>query len=373
MAKKIKVFPKRFGMAPYVFLVYLLMPLYFIIQEEGGKAAIGYALLLLFLLSYRQLYNWKSDGKFSLWLIVQGCVIVLLSIFYHPNNLFLGFYISNFISWYEREKNFKRAIAVFTLVYVGMISYITYAYNIQNVLFQLPFIIVMLISPFAIRNMNAKMELESRLDEANEQIRTLIKREERIRIARDLHDTLGHTLSLITLQSQVIQRVANHPEKVKTEAEGIERTSRTALQQVRELISDMRVITVEEEIAEAEKILQAANIQLHLHMEDVLPNISLLQQKIIGMCIREASTNIVKHSKANNCFLRIEQDESKLSLFIHDDGVGIRDQQWGNGLKGMEERLSLIEGELCVDSEKGTILRISIPIVVKTEEGVVVL
>ena len=88
------------------------------------------------------------------------------------------------------------------------------------------------------------------MDQANEQIKELIKREERVRIARDLHDTLGHTLSLITLQSQLVQRLAEkHPERAKAEAKEIEMTSRSALRQVRELVSDMRAITIAEELS----------------------------------------------------------------------------------------------------------------------------
>lgn len=77
----------------------------------------------------------------------------------------------------------------------------------------------MLISPFGIRSMFRRIELETKLDQANEQIRELSKREERVRIARDLHDTLGHTLSLLTLKSQLIQRLAtSDPERTRLEA-----------------------------------------------------------------------------------------------------------------------------------------------------------
>jgi two-component system, NarL family, sensor histidine kinase DesK len=78
----------------------------------------------------------------------------------------------------------------------------------------------MFLSPFGIRSMNRRMELEKQLDEANEQIRALIKREGRMRIARDLHDTLGHTLSLITLKSQVAGKLV---EKQQPEQEAVKR------------------------------------------------------------------------------------------------------------------------------------------------------
>lgn len=78
--------------------------------------------------------------------------------------------------------------------------------------------------------MNRRMELEQKLDEANQHIKELVKREERVRIARDLHDTLGHTLSLLTLKSQLVQRIiASAPERARKEAREMETTSRSDL------------------------------------------------------------------------------------------------------------------------------------------------
>ena len=130
--------------------------------------------------------------------------------------------------------------------------------------------------------MNERMELKNQLNEANEQIKTLIKQEERVRIARDLHDTLGHTLSLITLQSQVIQRIANDPDKVRAEAKEIEQTSRSALQQVRELVSDMRVSTIEEELVHMEQILAAGNIEFHCNVDGASHGVVTASAKYCG-------------------------------------------------------------------------------------------
>ncbi|MGR5879897.1 sensor histidine kinase [Bacillus pacificus] len=128
-----------------------------------------------------------------------------------------------------------------------------------------PMFILMLLTPFGMRNFNQKKVLRNQLNEANEQIKDLVKREERQRIARDLHDTLGHTLSLITLKSQLVEKlIVKNPERASAEAKEITQTSRTALKQLRELISDMRMITVEEELEQIKAILQAANVELEI-------------------------------------------------------------------------------------------------------------
>ncbi|MFK4998618.1 sensor histidine kinase [Bacillus sp. N9] len=218
------------------------------------------------------------------------------------------------------------------------------------------------------------MELEKELKEANEQIKNLIKREERVRIARDLHDTLGHTLSLITLQSQLVQRLAEKdPAKVRVEAKEIEMTSRSALRQVRELVSDMRTMTVADELADMQQIFTAARISVHIEGESNVSDMPLLQQNIIGMCLREAATNIVKHSKAEFCYINFSKTKGSYTILVRDNGVGFTGQEMnkGNGLKGMEERLSLIDARLNVSSRNGTTVTITVPVIMKEEkEGV---
>lgn len=370
--KKFQFFPKRFGFYPYVFLIYLALPVYYVSLETGFKMFIGYLLVFLFLISYRQLY-WLpgNNKKYSVWIGVQLGIIIALSIAYNPYHLFMGFFSAHFIGYYEDRRHFKIALITFAItlgipaILIGMMQ------SFVDVLFILPFLIIMLMSPYGIRSMNQRMELEQELDQANEQIRQLVKREERVRIARDLHDTLGHTLSLITLQSQLVQRlVEQQPDRAKQEAKGIEQTSRNALRQVRELVTNMRAIPISEALDHIKQILEAANIELEVKVLPEVSELSPVQQNIISMCLKEAGTNIVKHSQATKC--KVEQLMSKGYLYIsvQDNGIGMhRNEGIGNGIRGMEERLSLIDGQLSIaSSDEGTTLKITIPVVLKQEE-----
>jgi two-component system sensor histidine kinase DesK len=371
--KNFRLFPKRFGYIPHIFLVYLILPLYQVNKEVGMKAVIGYGLLLLFFISYRQCYQPIPIKKFYAWLSVQVVITVVFVVFYNPYSIFLSFYTSNFIGWIEDKKRFHNALKLYVSVVLVCTGWILFETGFYDFFSLFPFLVVIILSPYGVRHMNERMELKNQLNEANEQIKTLIKQEERVRIARDLHDTLGHTLSLITLQSQVIQRIAGDPEKVKTEAKEIEKTSRSALQQVRELVSDMRVSTIEEELAQMEQILAAGNIEFQCNAMNVATELTPIQQNIAGMCLREASTNIVKHSSATKCSVTVQQNSHQFIIRIHDNGIGIGARPWGNGLKGMSERLSLLEGKMKVESLMGTVIEISIPIVVKAKEGAVAL
>ncbi|MCH1627286.1 sensor histidine kinase [Fredinandcohnia sp. SECRCQ15] len=350
------------------------MPAYYMAGTTGWRLITGYGLLLLFLVTYRQLYNSPNNKTFTFWLIIQVGIIMILAIFYNLFNIFLGFFPANFIGWYANKKIFNRALILFAIAIISPIFIHSDHLFSEGNLTLLVFVAVMLISPFGIRSMNSKMELEKKLDEANEQIKELVKRDERMRIARDLHDTLGHTLSMITLKSQLVGKLLSKDiEKAKIETKEIERTSRSALRQVRELVSDMRAVTVAEELIEVESILQTAGISFQLFGDPKLEEVPSLTQNILSMCLREAVTNIVKHSNANNCSVHLIQEEGEIVLEVEDDGIGLVNQgKQGNGLKGIHERLALIDGSVTIHSRKGVQLVITIPIIVKEAKAGVV-
>ncbi|MCY9398521.1 sensor histidine kinase [Bacillus haynesii] len=373
MKKNFSMFPKRYGFFPYIFLIYLLLPISYLTNQTAGmKQLIGFGLVLLFLVTYRQLFFISPQKKlFTYWLAIQLSIILIYTVFYDINLVFLGFFSANFIGYYREKKIFRRGLASLVVVLVApFIYHLLKDPSLLNRLFYfLPFLVIMLISPYGIRSMNRRMELEQELDEANQQIKELVKREERVRIARDLHDTLGHTLSLLTLKSQLVQRtIASDPERARKEAREMETTSRAALKQVRELVSDMKTATIAEELIHIQQILRAADITFEYMGGSNFSNIPPVTQNIVSMCIREAATNIVKHSRATHCTISISQTDEKISIAIKDDGIGMNQQTpFGNGLRGMKERLALIDGALDVSTHNGTVLSIAVPIIKKAE------
>ncbi|WP_088033973.1 sensor histidine kinase [Evansella clarkii] len=371
--KRFEFFPARYGYYPYIFLLYLLLPAFFIASETGWKLTAGIFMLLLFLVSYRQLYCIESTAKksFKYWLFAQLTIILLLTVFYNINSIYLGFFSAHFIGWHNDRKPFWRDYSLFAFVICVPTVYYFGVLQAEGLLFYLIFSAIMLFSPFGIRSMNSRMELERQLNEANKQIETLVKREERMRIARDLHDTLGHTLSLITLKAQLVEKLTvKNPDRARLEAKEIERTSRTALSQVRELVSDMRTASLSEVIEESKLILEAASITCFVEgrlNKDSLPG---LTENILGMCLREAVTNTVKHSGAENCRIIVEQLAGEVKVTVKDDGKGIGNSaEYGNGLKGMCERLELLDGKMDLVSENGSKLIVSVPVIRQNREA----
>ncbi|MCR8645110.1 sensor histidine kinase [Paenibacillus sp. N1-5-1-14] len=377
--RKFELFPKRFGVFPLVFLLYLAFPLTSMTEQHGVKMVLGYAMLLVFIVSYRQLYYAIGHRmKYAIWLGLQMFIVFILSVFYAETYVLMGFFAANFVGQYRNTRPFRIAMITFAIVCIAPI-----VVNFQNLinnkgsLMMAPMFIVMLVSPFGIRSAMKYQDLERKLDQANEQIKQLVKRDERMRIARDLHDTLGHTLSLITLKSQLVTKLIDKdPKRAQNEAAEIERTSRSTLKQVRELVSEMRATTVAEELIDAEAILSSAQIKLIVKGETELRDVPALTQNIMSMCLRELITNVVKHSEATICTIKLIHTEGTIGIVVQDNGKGISTQVLeGNGLAGMRERLAFIEGELQLApnaSHTGTVVSIIIPVVIKEPlEGVV--
>ncbi len=381
--------PPRYGVLPYIFLLYLIFPILSIQGLSPGLQTLGYALVLVFIVIYRQLY-WSANGiGYNLLLLGMMLIIVAFSQLGGLYNLYLGFFTATFIGGISSKRTFKLFLILSGLFMVAIIALHAKEMSPTDLVSLFPIVMVLLLLPFGMRSVNRQIELRRQLDAANEQIGELTKKEERMRIARDLHDTLGHTLSLITLKSQLVERMAlKDPERAQQEAKEIQETSRAALRQVRELVSEMRAIKLSEELIEAREMLRVANIALHIEGQSKLQGVSDLTQNILSLCLKEAVTNIVKHSRAENCTVTIFQSGSEVGMDIEDDGVGPNAKKdtetdgqtggsglehvgGGNGLKGMRERLALIEGklELAPREKKGTVLRVTVPIVVRTEQG----
>ncbi|MCI1776290.1 MAG: sensor histidine kinase [Paenibacillus lautus] len=369
-----EVFPTQLGFFPYLWLIYMSLPVINMLSEEGWKMGIGFALIGLFLVTYRQLYFAAGTPRFFAWLGIQMSIIFILCMWYHPTYMYMGFFTANFIGWYTDRRNFTLSLVLFGIIETVPLIKNASLLGWKDLVFMIPFFLIMLFSPFGIRSLNRRQELERELAQANEQIRNLIKGEERMRIARDLHDTLGHTLSLITLKSQLVEKLAaKDPVKAQLEAREIQNTSRAALRQVRELVSDMRTATLPEELLEAQIILESADIELVSTGNPKLEGISDLAHNILSLCLREAVTNVVKHSQASKCRIDIESLDNEWRLLVADNGIGLKGKDDGasgsNGLKGMAERLSLIGGTIeAVSEPQGTKLNIRVPIIIKNRK-----
>jgi two-component system, NarL family, sensor histidine kinase DesK len=203
------------------------------------------------------------------------------------------------------------------------------------------------------------------LRSAREELARMAVNEERLRFARDLHDLLGHSLSLITLKSELAGRLLpEEPEKAETEVHDIEEVARQALGEVREAVAGYRSPTLDEELAGAAEMLAAAAIDLEIENEA-----GLLPREIDGVlawAVREGTTNVIRHSQARNCHILLAREDGMVYATITDDGRGETDQGTsGSGLPGLAERVATFsDGEFDAGPlpEGGFRLRVELPL-----------
>jgi two-component system sensor histidine kinase DesK len=215
------------------------------------------------------------------------------------------------------------------------------------------------------------------LREARQAVAALAASDERLRLARDLHDLLGHSLSLITLKTELTARFLDQEryEEARAQVGDIETVSRQALVDVREAIGGYRRPKLAVELAAARTALSAADIAIDAPVElaDPRPGLGMEQEGALGWALREAVTNVVRHSGATRCRIRLIEDFAPdaavgrvLTLEVADDGSGGgRHSTPGNGLTGLGERLALADGSLDAGPSKrgkGFTLRATVPL-----------
>ena len=195
---------------------------------------------------------------------------------------------------------------------------------------------------------------------AQEEIEHLAKVAERERIARDLHDVLGHTLSLIIVKSELAAKLMErYPERAKQDVEDIQRAAREALTEVRSTIRGYRTEGLDHELKRAAKALESAGVNVQSESDKM--SLSPAQESVVAMLLREAVTNVVRHAQAQNCMLRLQPANGDCLLEIKDDGRGGQHIE-GNGLRGMRERIEALGGTLERDTTAGTRLTIRFPL-----------
>lgn len=207
------------------------------------------------------------------------------------------------------------------------------------------------------RTIRRDVQLRLTQDEVT-RLATLAERE---RIGRDLHDLLGHTLSLITLKSELARRLAiADPPRAQREMEEVERVARHTLAEVRNAVTGMRAGDLGCELVSARLMLEASGIALAIDKPASLA-LPTQAEAALSLVLREAITNIHRHSRATEARVTITQEGQTFSMRISDNGCGGLAAH-GNGVSGMRERVRQIGGRLAIDSpaKQGTALAIEL-------------
>jgi len=236
---------------------------------------------------------------------------------------------------------------------VGMLS--VYSVSWLSVGWPLIFLVSVWMVGLAVGLMNISIQRRTQADMAlklsHEEVRRLAGVAERERIGRDLHDLLGHTLSLVALKADLAGRLVDRdPASARHEIDEVARVAREALAQVRRAVTGIRAAELAAELASAHLLLEADAVCLHYVLpEEPLPPVL---ETALALTLREAVTNIQRHARAHQVWIEITQTREQVQLCVRDDGRG-GDIVPGNGLLGMRERLQALGGELRIDTQGG--------------------
>jgi two-component system, NarL family, sensor histidine kinase DesK len=188
---------------------------------------------------------------------------------------------------------------------------------------------------------------------AREEIARLAVSEERLRFARDVHDLLGQSLAMIVLKSELAARQlpADADDSLRQELRDVARAARSSLGDLRDAVAGYRRPTLQAEISSARTALRTAGIDFTV--DDRLGPLPAEQDSVLAWCMREAVTNVLKHSGARSCTVRLSRAGTTARLQVTDDGRGAATLSGGSGLVGIRERIELAGGTVEVSPEKG--------------------
>ena len=343
------------GWTPYAYLVYLAI-FWFKPIFSPNTTAQDWALTALGTAIFLPLYFWGYwlPGRKAL---IPVALITLLGVLYAPSNFGASVFF------------------VYAAAYLGYAGPAGFAFRMLLILAAIPpvqawvmdlppwFWIPGTVFSLLVGGINIHFagvrRSQAALRRSQDEIERLAKLAERERIARDLHDLLGHTLTVITRKAELARRLSEKdPERAAQEIAEVEDVARTALKEVRAAVTGIRQTDFSTELAQARVALQSALIHFESQIDDF--EIDQASEQVLALALREATTNVLRHSEANTCRVRLESLDDHVRLIVHDNGKG-GEAKGGLGLAGMRERVTILGGSFAVEGVGGTTIAISLP------------
>jgi two-component system sensor histidine kinase DesK len=350
--------PKRFrdlGWETYAWLIYSLP--YLLTSLLISMPPLRKAVLLAGYVVFLALYSAGNfiRGPRILWIIGALDALAIAGSYWNPTAAVFFVYGAAFVGNGFPTRTAAGVLAVQVLIggLAGLAAGVDWFFYILSV------VMSALIGAICIQA-RAKELGDTRLRMAQEEVERLAKLAERERIARDLHDLLGHTLSVVVLKSELAQKLmARDPARAQQEIAEIERISRQGLADVREAVTGYRSSGLTAEIEHVRETLTAAGIDTTIEARSV--KLAPAQETALSLALREAATNVIRHAAATRCHIKFYAQDGSALMEVKDDGRG-GESPFGNGLIGMRERINALGGALQRETTNGTRLMISLPL-----------
>jgi two-component system sensor histidine kinase DesK len=356
MVRRFRLLPEESSLSwlPYAWLVYLLgVPIgAYYGRESSAQWAVTLAGMALFLVLYFRGY-WVEGARLAGIIAIE----VALGLYFARHNggaICYFVYAACLIAWVGPAKTAYRYLLLFLVVLAAALlaTHFRWELAVPALVFST------LLGAVTIRQAEMKRTLAA-LRLAHEEIARIAKVAERERIARDLHDVLGHTLSVIVLKSELAAKLADRDiERATAEIRDVERIARESLGELREAVAGYRAESIGAEFVRARNVLETAGVDVKCDAES-LP-LTPLQESVLALAVREGVTNIVRHAQAHSAHFALRSAGDSYRLEIADDGRGASAAE-GSGLAGMRQRVEALGGTLVREVAGGTRLILTLP------------
>ena len=349
-------FRKELGWTPYVYLVYVFFVFMQPILEHAKTLewVVTWVGFVLFVPCYVGVFQrWRPGGS---WWAAGLAVLGFASM---PINMGTTCYVIYAGASLGFVMNPKVALRVFWVL-MGLFA-LEFWFLKQPVWYAI--LILLITGAVSLANIHtgAEVRANAKLKLANDELQHLARVAERERIARDLHDVLGHTLSVIVLKSELAGKLFERdPARARLEMSQVEEVARNALGEVRQAIGGYRAASLLEEFARAKETLETAGVCTKCDVSAQPQRLGAAQEAVLAMIVREAVTNVVRHAAASNCEMSLADAANGWRLVVIDDGRGGVFEE-GNGLRGMRERVEALGGSMVCEGKRGAKLEIFIP------------
>lgn len=355
------LFDRTEGALPYFYLLWLIFPISALLNSQAPLSLcwLGWVLLGGFYLSYRKLY--QHTGMMQTMLVIQMMIALYFQFVYNVYGmiLFSAFIIGSIpITKPQRRALFSIYYGALGLEFIG----IGWQVSMQHTWFtndDIPGLLLlsmfMVAAPVVANSARKSWEKGKYLEQNNARLTDIVKRAEQNRIARELHDTLGQSFSMITVKTELASKLLAKQQTTATQAQlaEIEQMSRENLQLVRNIVRALKQKNIAEVLVEQVANLEQVGIKCQTHTEAISSGWPREQQVLFGAIIQEAVTNIIRHSEASKVDMYFTNLENSFELKISDNGSKIVDNTTqSNGIKGMYERVNQVAGHLTINSDK---------------------
>lgn len=348
----------------YVGLIFMAFPFASIIF--GQIPWWHFFLALFFMVSYLGILI--TENKILTWLFW-----LYLLAYIGGNTFYIGtgfcwfyYYLSNILVYRFEVSNFRSPFLwtafLSQLILLGALLFNRYMGE-NDWLFVLIICLFIAIMTFSMVRNRMMEELKADHAKQNAQINLLLAENERHRIGRDLHDSLGHTFAMLSVKADLADQflALGQVEKAQEQVQEIQAISQESMHQVREIVENLKQRTLARELETVQQMLEVAQVKVEIQNELDTASISPILESALAMVSLELATNMIKHAKATEAHLSYHSTETGVEIVAEDNGIGFAKVS-DKDLHSIRERLELLGGELVISHRKNpTRIELTIP------------